>query len=63
LATHRTLIPIHGVRNLTRADRWANRATVPVDIDVRTGSVSLAGRRLAVDPVTDVPLSRRYLLR
>ena len=63
LATRRTLIPARGVRNLTRADLWANRAAAPVDIDVRTGEVSLAGRRLAVDPVTEVPLSRRYLLR
>ena len=41
----------------------ANRAAPAIDIDVRTGAVSLGGVRLAVDPVTDVPLSRRYLLR
>jgi len=34
-----------------------------VEIDVRTGAVSLEGRALAVDPVSEVPLSRRYLLR
>lgn len=63
LATRRTLVPVSGVRGLTRADLSANRATVPVDIDVRTGAVSLAGRHLAVAPVSVVPLSRRYLLR
>ena len=63
LATRRTLVPVRGVRGLTRASLHANRATAPVDIDVRTGAVSLAGRPLAVAPVTDVPLSRRYLLR
>ena len=63
LATRRTLVPVHGVRGLTRASLHANRATAPVDIDVRTGAVSLAGRPLAVEPVTEVPLSRRYLLR
>ena len=63
LATRRALIPARGVRNLKREDLWANRAAAPVDIDVRTGKVSLAGRRLAVDPVAEVPLSRRYLLR
>ena len=63
LATRRALIPVRGVRDLTRGDLWANRAAAPVDIDVRTGEVSLAGRRLAVDPVAEVPLSRRYLLR
>ena len=63
LGTRRTLVPVHGLRGLTRASLHANRATAPVEIDVRSGAVSLGGRRLAVDPVTEVPLSRRYLLR
>jgi urease subunit alpha len=63
LGTRRTLIPVHGLRGLTRASLHANRATAPVDIDVRTGAVALGGRALAVDPVTELPLSRRYLLR
>jgi urease subunit alpha len=63
LGTRRTLVPVHGLRGLTRSSLFANRATAPVEIDVRTGAVSLGGRPLAVDPVTDVPLSRRYLLR
>jgi urease subunit alpha len=63
LGTRRTLVPVHGLRGLTRSSLQANRATAPVEIDVRTGAVSLGGRQLAVDPVTEVPLSRRYLLR
>jgi urease subunit alpha len=63
LGTRRALVPVRGVRGLTRSSLHANRAAVPVDIDVRTGEVSLGGRRLAVDPVREVPLSRRYLLR
>ena len=63
LGTRRTLLPVHGLRGLTRSSLHANRATAPVEIDVRTGAVSLGGRALAVDPVTEVPLSRRYLLR
>ena len=34
-----------------------------IDVDVRDGTVTLDGRPLAVDPVAEVPLSRRYLLR
>ena len=56
-------MPVHGLRGLTRSSLHANRATAPVEIDVRTGAVSLGGRALAVGPVTEVPLSRRYLLR
>ena len=63
LATRRTLVPVSGVRGLTRSSLHANRAIAPVEIDVRTGAVSLGGRPLAVAPVTEVPLSRRYLLR
>jgi len=63
LGTRRTLLPVGGVRGLTRGSLVANRAVPPVDIDVRTGAVSLGGTRLAVAPVDEVPLSRRYLLR
>jgi urease subunit alpha len=63
LGTRRTLLPISGLRGLTRSSLFANQASLPVEIDVRTGAVSLEGRALAVDPVYEVPLSRRYLLR
>ncbi len=63
LGTRRALVPVGGQRGLTRESLVRNRATAPVDIDVRTGEVSLGGRRLAVAPVSEVPLSRRYLLR
>ena len=63
LGTRRELVVAEGMRGLTRAALVANRAVAPVDIDVRTGAVSLGGRSLAVDPVAEVPLSRRYLLR
>jgi len=63
LGTRRTLLPASGMRGLTRSSMLHNRATAPVDIDIRTGAVSLGGVGLAVAPVTEVPLSRRYLLR
>jgi urease alpha subunit len=63
IGTRRALVVAEGMRGLTRASLVANRAVAPVDIDVRTGAVSLAGRSLAAEPVAEVPLSRRYLLR
>jgi urease subunit alpha len=63
LGTRRRLVPVRGVRGLTRADLARNRATAPIEIDPLDGRVTLAGRRLAVDPAAEVPLSRRYLLR
>jgi urease subunit alpha len=63
LDTARTIAAIEHVRGLTRNSLALNRATAPVDIDPVDGRVTLAGRALAVDPVTDLPLNRRYLLR
>jgi urease subunit alpha len=63
LATRRRLVPVHDVRGMTRADLMWNRAVAPVEVSSIDGRVTLAGRELAVPPVTDVPLSRRYFLR
>ncbi len=59
----RAVVAVHGTRGLTRAGLHRNRATVAIDVDVRDGRVTLEGQPLAIDPVSEVPLSRRYLLR
>ncbi len=63
LGTRRRVVAVYGCRGLTRADLWSNRATAPVDVSPADGTVTLGGRILAADPVSDVPLSRRYFLR
>ncbi len=63
LGTRRELVVAEGMRGVTRSSLVANRAVAPVDIDLRTGAVSLGGRALAAEAVSEVPLSRRYLLR
>jgi urease subunit alpha len=62
-AAGRELIPIGPTRGLTRSDLWLNRAAPAIEIDPVDGCVTLDDRRLAVDPVDEVPLSRRYFLR
>jgi urease subunit alpha len=59
----RDVIEIGRVRGLSRADLHANRATAPIDIDPVDGRVTLDGRALAVEPVAELPLSLRYLVR
>ena len=59
----RTLASIGRTRGLGRTDLAHNRATAAVAVDPIDGRVTLAGRPLAVEPVAEVPLSRRYLLR
>lgn len=63
LGTRRRVVPVRDCRNLTRDSLWTNRAVTPVDVDPVDGTVTVAGRRLAVEAVEEVPLSRRYLLR
>ena len=64
LAAHgRRVLAVRGTRGLTRASLVRNRATAAVEVDLADGTVSLDGRPLGIDPVREVPLSRRYLLR
>ncbi len=59
----RSVTAVRSVRGLTRADLALNRAIAPIEIDPGDGRVALAGRALEVEPVTDLPLNRRYWLR
>jgi urease subunit alpha len=63
LGSRRRFVAVRGVRGLTRSDLALNRAVAPVDVSPSDGRVTLDGRELAVPPVSDVPLSRRYFLR
>jgi urease subunit alpha len=63
LDTGRSIVAVSGCRGLTRSSLALNRATAPVDVDPGDGRVTLAGRPLASEAATEVPLSRRYLLR
>jgi urease subunit alpha len=59
----REVVEIGRTRGLTRGDLHVNRATSPIAVDPVDGRVTLEGRPLAVEPVTELPLSRRYFLR
>jgi urease subunit alpha len=61
--TGRAIVPVHGTRGLTRSNLARNQATAAIEIDPIDGRVSLAGRPLAVDPVDELPMNRRYWLR
>jgi urease subunit alpha len=59
----RSLTAVRETRGLTRRSLLRNRSVAAIEVDVRDGTVSLDRRALAIDPVREVPLSRRYLLR
>ncbi len=59
----REIVAIGRTRGLTRTDLWLNHATPAIEIDPIDGWVTLDDHPLAIDPVDDLPLSRRYFLR
>jgi len=63
LATGQEIVAVKGCRGLTRSSLACNRAIAPVEVSPIDGTVTLAGRVLATDPLSEVPLSRRYFLR
>ena len=62
LRSRRRFIAVEGTRSIRRDVLMWNRAVPPVEVDRHDGTVSLEGRVLAIEPVRQVPLSRRYLL-
>ena len=62
LGSRRRFVAVHGTRSVTRGSLVRNTAVPPIQVDPADGTVTLEGRVLAVDPVSEVPLNRRYLL-
>jgi urease subunit alpha len=62
LGTRRRVVAVERTRGIRREDLLANTAAPPIEVSRADGSVTLEGRPLRVETVTEVPLSRRYLL-
>jgi urease subunit alpha len=62
LGSRRRFTAVVGTRSLRREKLKRNRAVLPIEVDPRDGTVSLDGRVIAVEPVHDVPLGRRYIM-
>ncbi len=62
LRTRRRLVAVRGTRAIRREDLARNRTVPAIDVSPEDGTVTLDGSVLRCDPVSEVPLSRRYLL-
>ena len=62
LATRRRLVAVRGTRAIRRDGLARNRTVPPIEVSATDGTVTLDGRVLRTDPITEVRLSRRYLL-
>jgi len=63
LGTEKPWLPIRSVRRLRKGDMVRNAALPHIEVDAQTHDVFADGRRLWAEPVTHVPLARKYLLR
>lgn len=63
LDLRKPVLPITSVRELRKSDMVRNNALPHVEVDPRTFEVRADGRLLHGEPATNVPFSRRYLLR
>jgi urease subunit alpha len=62
LGSRRRFAAVTGTRSATRGSLVRNTGVLPVEVDPGDGTVTLEGRVLGVEPVSEVPLNRRYLL-
>jgi urease subunit alpha len=62
IGTRRRLLAVRGTRAIRRDGLVRNRTVPAIEVSAADGTVTLDGRVLRTDPVTEVRLSRRYLL-
>ena len=62
LDSHRRFAAVRETRTAIRASLAHNTSVLPIQVDPGDGTVTLGNQVLAIEPVTEVPLSRRYLL-
>lgn len=62
LGLEKTILPVRGIRNLTKKDMKHNGETPEIEVDPETYEVRVNGEHLICDPVDEVPLGQRYFL-
>ncbi|WP_122856374.1 urease subunit alpha, partial [Pseudomonas viridiflava] len=63
LGLKKALLPAFGTRTLRKSDMLHNDACPDIRVDPETFDVYADGERLFCDPVSEVPLAQRYMLR
>ncbi|MGL5574349.1 MAG: urease subunit alpha [Sarcina sp.] len=62
LGLERIVLPVHGIRNLSKKDMKLNDATPEITVDPETYIVSVDGVEIKSEPATELPLAQRYFL-
>jgi urease subunit alpha len=62
LKLDKQVLPVHGVRNLSKKDMKLNDATPTIEVDPQSYVVSVDGVAVTCSPATELPLTQRYFL-
>ena len=62
LGLQKLVLPVHGIRSLTKKDMKLNDATPEIKVDPETYEVRVDGEHLTCEPVDVVPMGQRYFL-
>lgn len=62
LALDKLVLPVSGIRNLSKKDMKLNDATPNIDVDPQTYAVKIDGEHITCDPISEVPLAQKYFL-
>ena len=56
------VLPVGGIRNLTKKDMKLNDATPEIRVDPQTYYVTVGGELVTCEPASELPLAQRYFL-
>jgi len=62
LGLEKIILPVHGIRKLTKKDMKLNSETPEITVDPQTYEVKVNGELITCDPVDVVPMGQRYFL-
>ncbi len=62
LRLEKTVLPVGGIRNLTKKDMKLNDATPEIRVDPQTYDVTVDGELITCEPASELPLAQRYYL-
>lgn len=62
LGLEKVVLPVRGIRHLTKKDMKLNSETPDISVDPQTYEVKVNGELITCDPVSEVPMAQRYFL-
>lgn len=62
LGLEKMILPVRGIRKLTKKDMKLNSETPEITVDPETYEVRVNGELITCDPVSEVPMAQRYFL-